>query len=491
MKSYILLVVNLNVIIILGDNMKKTKLIATVGTSCSDEKTLKEMILKGMDVVRINMSHATYAFAEDIVKKIRKINKQMGTNVGILFDSKGPEIRVGIFKEGFIELKDGDILTLTPEKADGSFNRINISERKLSLCLDIDSLLLLDDGNIELIVTGIKNEEITCRVVQGGILKNNKGINFPNNEIDIPFLSQEDRNDIELACKLNIDYLALSFVRSANDVLDVNDILIEERNEHIQIISKVECRSAIKDIDDIIKVSDGIMVARGDLGIEIELAKLPVIQKDIIKRVRSKGKICIVATEMLASMEEKPRPTRAEVSDVANAVIDGVDSVMLSGETAVGKFPIETVEMMTSIIVETENNLNYHQMLIDSYKDVNCDTTGVLAYSTVDAANMLNTKGIIVSTMSGYTAKRVSSYRPMCPIIAITPEPKTATSLSLNWGVVPIIVDKYDSTDEIVKSAVQVAKKELELNSGDKLIITGGFPLKKNRNTNFIKVEEI
>lgn len=471
--------------------MKKTKLVCTVGPSCKEEEVLKEMILKGMNVARINMSHATHEFATDITNKIKKLNEELDTNVGILLDTKGPEIRVGKFREGYINLENGNKIVLTPEESNGENNRINISERKLSLCLDIDSKILLDDGNIELRVIGINNEEIMCEVVEGGILKNNKGINIPDNELNTDFLSVQDKNDILFACELNVDYLALSFVRDANDVLEINDILINEKNEHMQIISKIECKSAIKDIDNIIKVSDGIMVARGDLGVEIEYTKLPFIQKDIIKRTKEKGKICIVATELLASMENNERPTRAEVSDVANAVIDGVDAVMLSGETAIGKYPVETAETISKIIEETELNLDYHKILIDSYDDKNCDVTGVLSYSTVDAANMLKAKAIVVSTISGYTAKRVSNYRPNCLIIATTPEKDTATSLSLNWGVLPVIIKKCSSTDEIVETSLEVAKKHLELDTGNKIIITGGFPVKRSRNTNFMKIEEV
>jgi len=471
--------------------MKKTKIICTIGPSCNNEEVLEAMINNGMDVARINLSHSTHEFAEDIVLKIRKLNKKLNTNVGILFDTKGPEIRVGSFKEGFVELVEGQKVILTPNKADGTDGKINISQRKLSLDLDIDSVILLDEGAIELVVTGIKNADITCKVVRGGILKNNKGINIPNTDLNIDFLSEQDKKDILFASKLNIDFIALSFVRSANDVLDVNDIFIAERNEHTQIISKIENESALDDIDNIIKVSDGIMVARGDLGVEVELEKVPCLQKNIVSKTREKNKICIVATEMLYSMENRIRPTRAEVSDVANAVIDGVDALMLSGETAIGMYPIDAVSMMSKIIKETEYSLDYHRLLLDKYEDKNCDTTTVLSYSTVDAANMLKAKAIVVSTISGYTAKRVSGYRPKCPIIATTPYKETATSLSLNWGIIPVVVNKFNSTDDIIENAIEEVKKKIKIEKEEKIIITGGFPIKRSRGTNFIKIEEI
>ena len=471
--------------------MKKTKMICTIGPACKDEDILREMIINGMDVARINLSHSDHSFAEDVVNKIRKLNKELNRHIGILFDTKGPEIRVGTFKDGFIELVMDEEVTLTPRKADGSNNEINISEKKLSLDLDIDSVILMDDGNIELRVIGIKNEDIMCRVIHGGTLRNNKGINVPNTDLSMDFLSSSDKNDVLFASKLNVDFIALSFVRNANDVLDVNDMLIGEKNEHMQIISKIENQSAIDEVESIIKVSDGIMIARGDLGVEVELEKLPCIQKDIVKKTRGRSKICIVATEMLSSMEEKSRPTRAEVSDVANAVIDGVDAVMLSGETAVGMYPTLAVSTMHKVIEETENVLDYHELLLDSYKDKAVDVTSVLSYSVVEAADMINARAIVVSTLSGYTARRVSNHRPKCPIITTTPVIDTATSLSLNWGVIPIVVKKFNSTDEIIENAKEVTKTLISLKQDDKLVITGGFPIKKSHGTNFIKIEEI
>lgn len=471
--------------------MKKTKLICTMGPSCVDDDILKEMILSGMDVARVNLSHSNHEFAKLVVDKIRNLNEELNTNVGILFDTKGPEIRVGSFKNDEIELIEGDKVVLTPDKVDGTNGKINISEKKLSLDLDIDSIILLDEGSIELIVTGIKNADITCKVLRGGTLRSNKTLNVPNVDLSIDFLSTIDKEDILFASKLNVDYLALSFIRNANDVLDVNDLLIAKKNEHTQLISKIETKSAIDDLDNIIKVSDGIMVARGDLGVEIPLEKLPCMQKKIIKETRGKNKICIVSTEMLASMEHKIRPTRAEVSDVSNAVIDGVDAVMLSGETAIGNYPIEAVKMMKKIIEETEESLDYHKFLEEKYIEKNNDITTVLAYAAVDAANMIKAKALVVSSISGYTAKKVSNYRPYPPIIVTTPYKNVATSLSLNWGIIPVIVDKFSSTDEIIENAKIESKRILNIEKEDKIVITGGFPIKNARNTNFIKIEEI
>ena len=471
--------------------MKKTKLICTIGPACMDDDVLKSMIDEGMDVARVNLSHSTHEFAEVVVNKIRNLNDELNKNIGILFDTRGPEIRVGKFKDDRLELKEGEKVVLTPSKADGTKGRINISQRNLSYDLDIDTKILLDEGNIELIVTGIKNTDITCKVVRGGILKNNRTLNVPEVELNIDFLSSSDKDDILFASKLNVDYVALSFVRSANDILDVNDLFIGERNEHTQIITKIENKSAIDDLENIIKVSDGIMVARGDLGVEMPLEKLPTIQKKIIKETRKKNKICIVSTEMLSTMENKIRPTRAEVSDVSNSVIDGVDAVMLSAETAIGMYPIEAVKMMSNIIKETEDSLDYHKFLEEKYTEKTADSTLVLAYATADAANMLKTKAIVVSSITGVTARKVSIFKPYSPIIVTTPSKEVATSLSLNWGVIPIVVDEVNTIDETIENAKNEVRKLMDIKEEDKIIITGGLPLKNSRSTNFIKIEEM
>ncbi len=471
--------------------MKKTKIMCTIGPSCMEDEVLKSMIEEGMDVARINLSHASHEFAESAVKKIRKLNKELNKNIGILFDTKGPEIRICNLKEETLELTQNDLVILTPNKADGTNGKINISERELSLYLDIDNIIYLDDASVELKVIGIKNTDITCRVIKGGIIRNNKILNVPGVEVNIDFLSRDDKKDILFASNLNVDYIALSFVRTANDILDVNDMLIGEKNEHLQIISKIETSSALEDLENIIKVSDGIMVARGDLGIEMPLAKIPSIQKEIIRKTRNKNKICIVATEMLASMEYKKRPTKAEVSDVSNAVIDGVDAVVLSGETAIGSYPAESVKMMKDIIVETENTLDYHKFLEEKYTEKNADPTTVIAYAAVDTANMLKAKSLVISSMSGYTARKVSTYRPSSPIVVTTPYKDVATGLSLNWGIIPVVVNKFNCIDDIIENSKEEVRKIMDVEEEDMIVITGGFPTKNFRSTNFIKIEEL
>lgn len=470
--------------------MNKTKIVATVGPMSSTKEMVKKMILAGTDVFRINLSHSSYKDAEKVCAHIRAVNRELNTNTGILIDTKGPEVRTGTINgEVFIE-KD-DTVTLTSKECFGEFGNIQISYKDLYKDVNIGDRVLIHDGLIELKVINIIDEDIKCITVRGGQLKSHKGINIPDSQLSIDFLYKEHKEDIEFASRINADFVALSFVRNANDVLDVNDMLISLKNEHLQIIAKIESRSAIEDIDNIIKVSDGIMVARGDLGIEISLESIPSVQKKLIKQSYLKGKVCIVATEMLTSMESTSRPTRAEVSDVANAVIDGADAVMLSGESAVGHYPIEAIETMNRIIDSTENNMDYDEILIKHTSHENKDVTTVISHSVVDAANMLNAKAIIATTISGYTARKISSHRPCCPIIATTPRKETATSLSLHWGVLPVVVKKYTTTDEIMKNAIDIVNEKFVLEKGDKIIITGGFPMKQNRYTNFLKIEEI
>ncbi len=470
--------------------MNKTKIVATVGPVTSSKEMIRKMIQAGTDVFRINLSHSSYKDAEKVCAHIKTVNRELNTNVGILIDTKGPEIRIGNI-DGDLILEKDDIVTLTNRSCNGEFGNIQVSYKDLYKDVNIGDRVLINDGLIELKVMSILDEDIKCITVNGGKLKSNKGLNVPDSNISIDFLYKENKEDIEFASRVNADFVALSFVRSANDVLDVNDMLIALKDEHMQIISKIESRSSIDDIENIIKVSDGIMVARGDLGIEIPLESIPSVQKKLIRQSYTKGKICIVATEMLSSMEVAARPTRAEVSDVANAVLDGADAVMLSGETAVGRFPIETINTMNKIIDSTECSMDYDELLIKHTIHEQKDITTVISHSVVDAANMLNAKTIIATTISGYTAKKISAHRPCCPIIATTPRRETATSLSLNWGVLPVLVGKYNNTDEIVKNAIQIAKEKMDLTKNDKIIITGGFPLKQNKYTNFLKIEEI
>ncbi len=470
--------------------MNKTKIVATVGPKTYSKEMIRKMVLAGTDVFRINLSHSSYKDSEKVCAHIRAVNRELNSNAGILIDTKGPEVRLGTINNDLV-LETDDILTLTTRECYGEYGNVQINYSDLHKDVNVGDRVLINDGLVELKVMSIMNEDIKCITIHGGPIKSHKKVNVPDSMLSLDFLYKENREDIEFASKVNADFIALSFVRNANDVLDVNDMLISLKNEHMQIVSKIETKSAIEDIDNIIKISDGIMVARGDLGIEIPLESIPSVQKKLVKESYLKGKVCIVATEMLSSMETNSRPTRAEVSDVANAILDGADAVMLSGESAVGNYPIEAIETMNKIIDNTECNMDYDELLIKHTNSENVDVTTVISHSVVDAANMLNAKAIIATTISGYTARKISSHRPCCPIIATTPKRDTATSLSLNWGVLPVVVSKYNTTDEIVKNAIKIAKENIPVEKDDKIIITGGFPVVKNKFTNFLKIEEI
>ena len=471
--------------------MKKTKIIATLGPSSNNKEVIMDMIKNGVDVFRINLSHSSRELTEKLVKIIKKIDKELNTNTGILIDTKGPEIRVNGIANGYVNLYKENTIILTTSDFLEEENMFHITYKNICKEVSVGNRLLIDDGLVELLVMEVTDCNLTCKVLNNCKLFNNKSVNIPDVDLNMEFLSKEDEEDIAFASSLSADFVALSFVRSSNDVLDVNDLLIGLRDEHMQIISKIECKSALDDIDNIIKVSDGVMVARGDLGVELELERVPIIQKKIVKETYLKSKISIVATEMLSSMEHKNRPTRAEVSDVSNAVLDGVDALMLSGETAIGENPVNTVITMKNIIEATEQSIDYEQLL-----NVHCNTrkddlTSSISYSVVETANILKAKAIVASTLSGFTAKKVSAFRPSCIIIAPTPNKKVATSLSLNWGVIPVLVSVFKSTDQIVDEALKISKEIIELEKEDKIIITGGFPFKNNKNTNFMKVEEI
>lgn len=471
--------------------MKKTKIIATLGPSSSSKEIIKDMIKSGVDVFRINLSHSSRELTEKLVKIVRKLDKELNTNTGILIDTKGPEIRVNGIANGYVNLYKGNKVILTTNDFFGDENVFHITYKDICKELSAGNRILIDDGSVELLVIEVSECDLVCEVLNNCRLFNNKSVNIPNVDLNMEFLSKEDEADIAFASSLSADFIALSFVRNSGNVLDVNDLLIGLRDEHMQIISKIESKGALDDIDNIIKYSDGVMVARGDLGVELELERVPIIQKKIVKDTYMAGKISIVATEMLSSMEYKNRPTRAEVSDVSNAVLDGVDALMLSGETAIGENPVNTVVTMKNIIMATEKSIDYEQLLKLHYDIRKSDVTSSISFSVVETSNILKARAIVASTLSGFTAKKISAFRPGCIIIAPTPNKKVATSLSLNWGVIPVLVDVFKSTDQIVDEALRISKEMLKLEKEDKIIITGGFPFKNNKSTNFMKVEEI
>ena len=467
--------------------MKKTKIICSIGPASCEYDVMKQMVLSGMNVARINFSHATLEERKEVEETVAKVNKDLGTNAAILYDTKGPDFRTGVMAEGGIKLEEGKTIKIVKKDVLGTEESFTVNYKNVLKEINIGDKVLLEDGLMKLEVVDKEGEDLVCKILVGGLLKSKKGINVPGVALNIEFLSKEDVDDIIYACEKEGDFLALSFVNSKENILAVREIL-KEHNSSMKIISKIESGFALKNLDEIIEYSDGIMVARGDLGVEIPCEEIPIVQKEIIKKCREQGKACIVATEMLASMYTSARPTRAEVTDIANAVLDGCDAVMLSGETTVGKYPVDAVKYMARICENTEDHIDYD---LDR-REAHCDITGAIAHSVVEVSNSLKAKLIVAATMSGYTARKISNLKPRCLVLATCPNEKVAKSLALNWGVYTKLTKVYDSTDEVIIDSKEKAKDFMELEEKDIIVITGGFPNNvENRSTNFMKVEEI
>ena len=471
--------------------MNKVKTIATIGPATSSKEMIKSLIINGVDAFRINMSHSTPDFCRDIVNKINELNKELNTYIATMIDIKGPLVRIGNISNGQAFLKANDKIRIFMNPVLGDCTKFSTNYPGLVNDVPVNAILKIDDGVVQLQVIDKGMDYLLCKVLKEGIISNNKSINVPNVKLNRPFISEEDKRTIKFAHELNVDFLALSFVSCQEDVLQVNDLLIDLGNDHIQILSKIENESAVEDIDNIIKVSDGIMIARGDLGVEVSLERIPGIQKKIINKCHNAGIISIVATELLATMTNNNHPTRAEISDIANAVLDGVDAVMLCGETTVGKYPIETLKILERTIKAAEVDLNYNYMMEQAIKTEKRDTTGSIAFSVTGCANKLQCKAIFTPTMSGHTAKKISRFRPLCPVIAVSPNIETVKSLALNFGVYPILINDLKSLDAIIEKSKKIAQEFLLLKPNDTIIITGGYPFKKVKHTNFMKIEEI
>jgi len=466
--------------------MKKTKIICSIGPSSSDYEVLKTMVKKGMNVARINFTHATFEERALVEEGVARVNAELGTNVAILYDTKGPDFRTGVMEENGVRLEEGEIIRIVKKDVLGTVESFTVNYKSVLKEINIGNNILLEDGLMRLEVIDKEDDDLVCKIIAGGLLKSKKGINVPGVDLHIEFLSDEDIADIIYACEKNGDFLALSFVNSRDDVIAVRKIL-DSHNSSMKIIAKIESGLALKNIDEIIECSDGIMVARGDLGVEIPCEEIPFVQKELVKKCREYGKNCIVATEMMASMYTSPRPTRAEVTDIANAVLDGCDAVMLSGETTVGKYPIDAVSYMTRICENIEEHLDYS---VDR-RELNCDITGAVAHSVIDIANTLKAKIIITATMSGYTAVKISNLRSSAMIVATCPSEMVARSLMLSWGVLPVVTTIQASTDEVINDAIEKAKSIVALAKDDIAIVTGGFPINTSNTTNLIKIEKI
>ena len=473
-------------------DMRKTKIICTLGPAVDSEEMIRKLILAGMNAARFNFSHGTHESHLAQLTKLKRVRDDLGIPVAAILDTKGPEIRIKTFKDGRIELKKDDIFTLTTAECEGTAERVSVTYANLHNEVAPGNHILVDDGLIDLLVQEIKGQEIVCVVENGGPLSNNKSINIPNVHILLPSLTEKDKEDLKFAAENDFDFIAASFVRKASDVEDIRACLHEYGGDNIRIISKIENREGVDNLQEIIEASDGVMVARGDLGVEIPAQEVPILQKKMIKATTMAGKPVITATQMLDSMIRNPRPTRAEVSDVANAVFDGTSCVMLSGETASGKYPIEAVEAMVSTVKAAESAINYWGRFREHSLEPGVSTINdAITHTCCMTAMDLNATAILAPTESGYTAKVISRFRPACPIVAVCQNEKVRRQLAISWGVHSYLTGFVDSTDRLFSMSVEVARKEGAVKCGDTVVITAGVPIGKSGTTNLIKAQVV
>lgn len=469
--------------------MKRTKIVCTIGPASETEDILRQLMESGLNVARLNFSHGNHEEHKARIETIKKVREKLDLPIGIMLDTKGPEIRLKNFKEGGVELVDNQEFTLTTREVSGDEKIVSVSYEGLAKDVKSGDTILIDDGLIELeVIQIVKETDMVCIVKNGGSVKDHKGVNVPGVKINLPAVTQKDIDDILFGIENGIDFIAASFIRKAEDVFSIRKILEENGGDHIQIISKIENQEGVENIDEIINVSDGIMVARGDLGVEIETEEIPIIQKEIIRKCNEAGKPVITATQMLDSMMRNPRPTRAEVTDVANAIFDGTDAIMLSGETAAGKYPVEAVKTMYSIATRTEDSLDYKRILKENSKNREISTTNAISKATCTTAKDLGASAIVTATSSGFTASAVSKFRPKAPIIAATTTKEVMRKMALVWGVYPVLSSKSTSTDEVIDLSIHSALEKGYIKQGDLIVITAGIPVGVSGTTNLIKV---
>ena len=470
--------------------MRKTKIVCTLGPACSDEATITAMCKAGMNVARLNFSHNTHEDHKKRIDLVKKVREKLGLPIAILLDTKGPEYRIKTFKNGKITLKEGDSFTFTADEIEGDEKRVSINYKGLPNDLKKGDKILLNNGLLSFEVVSTTNTDVNCKVVVGGELSDRKSMSFPNKTLKQKYLSEQDKEDIAFGIKEGIDFIACSFVSCKQDLLDVKNFLTEIGAKETELIAKIENRSGVDNIEEICEECAGIMVARGDMGVEIPFEELPAIQKQIITKCRMLGKRVITATEMLESMISNTRPTRAEISDVANAVYDGTSAIMLSGETAAGRYPVLAVETMARIAESAEKNIHYKKRFLSSEFKIK-NTVDAISHATCGMAIDINAKAVAVCSLSGMTVRMVSRFRPPVDIVGLTTDQKTWRKLSLSWGVTPVMCENYPSTDVLFYSAQKLTKETLKLKDGDKIVITGGVTNGKSGNTNLIKVETV
>lgn len=470
--------------------MPKTKIVCTIGPASQDVETLRALIQSGMDIARLNFSHGSHEEFRQRIQTIRQVARELDRTVAILLDTQGPEIRTGPLREPEVHLEDGQPFVLTTREVEGDAGAVSITYKGLPEDVSTGDVILIDDGLLELVVEEVRGDEIHTRVRNGGMLKPRKGVNVPGVKIRLPGITEKDARDIRFGVAEGVDFIAASFVRKPADILEIHRIL-DELGAYIPIIAKIENQEGVDHLEAILEVADGLMVARGDLGVEIPVEEVPLVQKKIIQACNRAGKPVITATQMLDSMQRHPRPTRAEASDVANAILDGTDAIMLSGETATGRYPVEAVQMMCRIAESVESSVDYREKFASREKVNHPNTTSVISQSVVEAALQLNASAIIAPTESGYTARMISKYRPQCPIVAVTYAEATTRRLTLSWGVVPIQGEEASSMDEMLSNAVESALARGIIDYGDLVIITAGVPIGQVGTTNMMKVHVV
>lgn len=471
--------------------MKKTKIVCTIGPSSDSYKVLKALVNEGMNVARLNFSHGTHPEHKNRIDTIKKLRDDLDEPIAIMLDTKGPEIRIKTFKDGMIRIEQGQDFTLTSEDVEGDETRVSVTYKDIAKDLKANDRVLIDDGLVEFTVISVDEKNVYMKAVNSGELSDRKGVNLPSVKVNLPTLTEKDIEDLIFGIENDVDFVAASFIRSAKDVLEIRKILESNGGDDIKIISKIENLEGVQNIDEIIDASDGIMVARGDMGVELDEEDIPLVQKDIIRKCNLKGKFVITATQMLDSMIRNPRPTRAEVTDVANAILDGSSAIMLSGETAAGAYPVKSCEMMRKIAVKIEDSLDY-KIVVDSTNDEHeINITNSIAKATREAALDLDAKVIIAATTSGLTARNISKFKPKSPIIAATTNEKVRRKLAIEWGVYPIRATLASSIDDLFYESINILKNIKFVKEGELVILTAGMPLGKAGSTNIMMVKTV
>lgn len=470
--------------------IRKTKIVCTMGPNLFEKHLIAPLMKAGMNVARFNFSHGTYETHQHYYDEVCRIRDELGLPVATMLDTKGPEIRVRSFKNGHVTLQNGQLFTLTTDEVEGDEERVSITYKELPQDIAVGSSILIDDGLIGMQVERIDGADIVCRVLNGGVVSNNKGVNIPNAHLSMPFISEKDHQDILFAIKNGYDFIAASFTRCADDIMQIRHILQENNCHTINIIAKIENMEGVENIDEILRVVDGVMVARGDLGVEVPLEDVPSLQKKLIQRGIAAGKPVITATQMLDSMIKNPRPTRAEATDVANAIYDGTSAIMLSGESAVGAYPVEAVETMVRIALRAEADMVYIRRFSRD-TSASTDVTNAISHATVTSAHDLNASAIITVTKSGSTARILSRYRPACVIVGCTTEKHVWRQLALSWGTVPLMIAEESNTDDLFEHAVDAAVQNGLVHDGELVVLTAGVPLGISGTTNLMKVHVV